>query len=107
MVFLLDVGGSVVRDDQRLRLSYDSLDRDDLLFDPFLIEDLTFNDGWQPVLRRCWMHGGMLMAGRAASIYSMIKETGQAIREPGDGLTSGYRVYHSVKCPFAEVIGSA
>ena len=51
MVSLLDVGGSVMRDDQRLRLSYDPLDRDDLLFDPFLIEDLTFNDGWQRVLR--------------------------------------------------------
>lgn len=51
MVSLLDVGGTVMMDDQRLRLPYEPLDRDDLLFDPFLVEEITFNDGWQRMLR--------------------------------------------------------
>jgi hypothetical protein len=51
-----------MRDGQRLSLSCDKLDRDDLRFDPVLIEGLAFHDGWQgvsrPILDAWWnAHG--------------------------------------------------
>lgn len=51
MVSLLDVGRSIMSDQQRMRFSYQPLDRDDLLFDPVLIEDVGFGSGWQIAFR--------------------------------------------------------
>ena len=51
MVSLLDVVGSVMLDEARMRMSYRPLDRDDLLFEPVLIESLSFEAGWQKSLR--------------------------------------------------------
>lgn len=51
MVSLLDVRGSIMVDRQRVRFGYEPLDREDLLFDPVLIEDASFAEGWQVMLK--------------------------------------------------------
>jgi hypothetical protein len=51
MVSLLGVQGSVMVDNQRRMFGAARLDRDDLLFDPVVIETAEFADGWQDALR--------------------------------------------------------
>ncbi len=52
MVSLLDVRGSVMGDPNRMFVGrLPRLDRDDLLFDPVLIETAEFASGWQKIMR--------------------------------------------------------
>jgi len=51
MVSLIDVGGSVMTEDRWRYRQRQRLDRDDLLFEPVIIETAEFGDGWQRVLR--------------------------------------------------------
>jgi hypothetical protein len=51
MLSLLGVLGTVLIDSQYALSSTDPVDRDDLLFEPVVIEDLNFQAGWQTIFR--------------------------------------------------------